>query len=234
MLVPSFTLGIAALPAADLLVIGGLMLTSRIVLALAALDTGTAFGGIGASRTMLIAVCAEPVVLSIFFAFAALAGSSNIGAIAAAAGEAGGPFAPSLLAVPALLCVIVAENGSLCAGEHAMAEIGEADAALTLEYAGRELALVKATSMLRRVVWLSLVAVLFFPFGMAPSGASPAEWLPALLAWTVKLCLLTAVLALFEVVPARMRPARLPAFLGLALLLAALSAALVLASQAAA
>jgi formate hydrogenlyase subunit 4 len=234
MLVPSFTRGMAAVPAADLLVIAGLILTSRAVLALAALDTGTAFGGIGASRTMLISVCAEPVLLTIFFAFAALAGSSNIGAIAAAAGEARGAFAPNLLAVSALLCVIVAENGSLRAGEYAMAEIGSGDAALALEYAGRDLALVKAAAMLKRLLWLSLVVALFFPFGMAPPGASPVEWLPALLAWAVKLCLLTAVLAVFETALARQRLARVPAFLGVALLLAILSAALVLASQVAA
>ena len=234
MLVPSFTPGMAAAPAADLLVIGGLMLASRIVLGLAALDTGTAFGGIGASRTMLVAVCAEPVLLTIFFAFAVLAGSTNAGAIAAAAGESGGALASNLLAFPALLCVIVAENGSLHAGEHAMAEIGRADVALALEYSGRELALVKATAMLRRLIWLSLIVALFLPLGMAPSGASPLGWLPALLVWAVKLCLLAAVLAVFEVVLVRMRLARMPAFLGVALLLAMLSAALALASQVAA
>jgi formate hydrogenlyase subunit 4 len=234
MLVPSFTPAVAAAPAADLLVIGGLMLASRIVLGLAALDTGTAFGGIGASRTILIAICAEPVLLTTFFAFAALTGSSNIGALAAAAGESGGALASYLLALPALLCVIVAENGSLHAGEHAMAELGSADVALALEYAGRELALVKATAMLTRLVWLSMIVALFFPLGMALSGASPIGWLPALLIWAVKLCLLTAVIAVFDAGLARMRVARVPAFLGGALLLALLSTALVLASQVAA
>lgn len=234
MLVPSFTPAVAGAPAADLLVIGGLMLASHIVLGLAALDTGTAFGGIGASRTMLIAICAEPVLLTTFFAFAALTGSTNIGALAAAAAESGGALASNVLALPALLCVIVAESGSLHGGEPAMAELGSTDVALALEYAGRELALVKATAMLTRLVWLSMIVALFFPLGMAPSGASPIGWLPALFVWAVKLCLLTGVIAVFEAVLARMRVARLPAFLGVALLLALLSAALVLASQAAA
>ncbi len=82
-LVPSFALGMTFAPAADLLVIAGLLMLARCVLALAAMDTGTAFGGIGASRAMFSAVFAEPALLVVFLLCSLLAGSTNIDAVAA-------------------------------------------------------------------------------------------------------------------------------------------------------
>lgn len=234
MLVPSFTPGMIGAPAADLLVIAGLMALSRSVLALAALDTGAAFGGIGASRGMLVSVCAEPALLLVFFTLALLAGSTNLDAVAAVLGEAGGARAALALALPALIAVALAESGRVLAGDRMLGELAMVDAAMALEYSGRHLALIKAAAALKLLVWLSLIAVVFAPFGVAPAGVSPAFWLPGLAAWAVKLCVLVAALALFETVLSRMRLFRVPAFLGIALLLALLAAVLVLAGQRAA
>lgn len=234
MLVPSFALGMTTAPAADLLVIAGFMLLARCVVALAAMDTGTAFGGIGASRSMFVAVLAEPALLVVFLVFALLAGSTNLDAVAAPLREGGGVHVSLGLAFPALLAVALAETGRVPADGRATAELAMVDAAATLEYSGRQLALLAAAAELRLLVWLSLIAVVFVPFDVAPAGASPGLWLAGLVAWAAKLFLLVAALALFQTVLARMRLFRLPAFLGVALLLALLAAALVLAGQAAA
>ncbi len=82
-LVPSFALGMASAPLADLLVIAGLLALARCILALAAMDVGTAFGGIGASREMTFAVFAEPALLLVIFTLALLAGTTNLDVIAA-------------------------------------------------------------------------------------------------------------------------------------------------------
>jgi formate hydrogenlyase subunit 4 len=232
MLVPSFALGMTTAPAADLLVIAGLMMLARCVVALAAMDTGAAFGGIGASRSMFVAVFAEPALLVVFFVFALLAGSTNLDAVAAL--REGGARASLGLALPALLAVALAETGRVPADGRAAAELAMLEAAAALEYSGRLLALLEATAELRLLVWLSLIAVVFVPFGVAPAGASPGLWLAGLVAWAAKFFLLVAALAVFQTAVARMRLFRVPEFLGVALLLALLAAALVLVGQAAA
>ena len=232
MLVPSFTLGMTTAPAADLLVIAGLLLGARAVVALAAMDTGSAFGGIGASRLMVASVLAEPALLVVFLAVALLAGGTNLDAAAAPLREGGVRLALGL-ALPALLAIALAETGGMPDGA-ANAELAMADAAATVEYSGGALALLQATAQLRLLVWLSLIAVLVAPFGITPAGASPGLWVVGLAAWTAKIFILIAALALFHTVLARMRLARVPAFLGVALLLAMLAAALALAGQAAA
>jgi formate hydrogenlyase subunit 4 len=225
-LVPSFALGMASAPAADLLVIAGLLMLARCVLALAALDTGSAFGGIGASRIAFVFVFAEPALLVLFFVVSLLAGSTNVDAIAATLREGGMSRVSLALALPAVLAVVLADGGRVLTGGGATAELRMVDAAGTLEYSGRRLALLEAAAALRLLVWFSLVAVVFVPFGVAPAGASPGQWVVGLAAWAAKILVLVAVLAVFEMVVARMRLFRAPEFLGVALLLALLAAVL--------
>ena len=93
----------------------GLLLLGTVALALAGLDTGTAFGGMGASREMTIAALAEPTILLAVFALSVPAGSSNLAAIVAAtsAHPPGGLSPSSLLAAVALVVVVLAETGRL-------------------------------------------------------------------------------------------------------------------------
>ncbi len=108
------------------------------------------------------------------------------------------------------------------------------DRAGTLEYSGRRLALLEAAAALRLLVWLSLIAVMFVPFGVAPHGASPGLWVVGLVAWAAKLFVLVVALAVFATLLARMRVFRVPEFLGVALLLALLAAVLWFVGQGAA
>jgi formate hydrogenlyase subunit 4 len=108
------------------------------------------------------------------------------------------------------------------------------DAAAALEYSGRRLALLEAASALRLLLWFSLIATLFLPYGIAPAEASPGLWLVGLVAWAAKFFLFAAALAVFRTVRARMRLFRVPEFLGVALLLALLAAVLWFVGQGAA
>ena len=82
-LVPTFATGLMFSWTADLIAISALIGTARFFLALAGLDVGTGFGGIGASREMLIASLAEPAMLMIVFTLALLARSTQLSEIAA-------------------------------------------------------------------------------------------------------------------------------------------------------
>ena len=81
-LVPTFATGLAFSWSADLIAIVALLATARFALALAGMDVGTAFGGIGSSREMMIASLAEPAMLLVVFTVALVAGTTQLSTIA--------------------------------------------------------------------------------------------------------------------------------------------------------
>ena len=224
-LVPSFTLGMALAPLSDMLVIAGLLALARCAFALAGMDSGTALGGMGASRTMTLASCAEPALLLVIFTLALLAGSSNLDLIAAMRQDnSTGWRIDDGLALAAVLLVALADTGRGLGrpGDHA--ELGMLHQAETLEFSGQDLALVGATAALRLLLWLNLIIAMFLPFGMASSGAGLMAWLLGVVCWLAKLLLLGTALAVLETVLGRMRLSRIQQLLGVALLFGLLAA----------
>jgi formate hydrogenlyase subunit 4 len=225
-LVPSFALGSIFAPFSDLLVIAGLLTGARVALALAGMDVGTAFGGIGASREMTFAAFAEPALLLVFVTLALLAGTTNLDVIAGLlrAGGFGLRVSLGLVAVSAVTVAIV-ETGRVPVDNPAThLELTMVHEAMVLEYSGRHLALIEAAAALKLLLWFSLLIAIFAPFGIAPDGAGPIAWAVGLAAWAGKLVLLSVALALLEVSIAKMRVFRVPEFLGIALLLGLLAA----------
>lgn len=232
-LVPSFALGMASAGLADLLVIGGLLAFARFTIALAGMDVGTAFGGIGSSREMMIAVFAEPALLLVIFTLALLAGSTNIDIIAGVLRDATPGLRVSLgLCLLAMLALALAENGrSPVDNPSGHLELGMVHEAMVLEYSGRHLALIDATAALKLLLWFTVLATVFVPFGMAPASATPLAWGIGLLAWLGKICVLALALAAFETAIAKLRVFRVPEFLGIAVLFALLAVVLLFVSQ---
>jgi formate hydrogenlyase subunit 4 len=229
-LVPGFALGMASAPAADLLVIAGLLTVSRFVTALAAMDIGTGFGGIGASREMTFAVFAEPAMLLVTFTMALLVGTTNLDVIAMALRDGAFGLRVSLgLAFVAILAVAIVENGRIPSDNPAThLEVTMVHEAMVLEYSGRHLALIEYGAALRLLVWLSPISVIFAPMTAA---TTLAWWLPGILLWLAKVGVLAASLAMFESTVAKMRVFRVPEFLGIALLLGLLAAVFLFLSQ---
>ena len=224
-LVPSFALGMTSAPVADLLVVAGLLALGRCVLALAGMDVGTAFGGIGASREMMFAAFAEPALVLVFFTLALLAGTTNLDAIAGLLAEGTFGLRISLgLTLVATLIIALAENGRLPVDNPAThLELTMVREAMALEYSGRDLALIEASAALKLLLWLTLIGAMFCPFGMALPGNLLA-WPLGLLAWVIKIGVLATGLACLETGIAKMRVFRVPEFLGAALLLGLLAA----------
>ncbi|MGG5810657.1 respiratory chain complex I subunit 1 family protein [Falsiroseomonas sp. CW058] len=231
-LVPSFTRGMAFAPVADLVLVAGLLALGRVALALAGLDVGTAFGGLGAAREMSFAALAEPALLIAVLSCAILAGTTGLEGIAAAFQEGALGLRVSLgLALLALLAVAVAENARIPVDNPAThLELTMVHEAMILEASGRHLALWEAASALRLTLWLALLAAVFLPFGTAPAGFAPLGWVFGLLAWAAKMAVLCLALAAFESAIAKMRVFRVPEFLGVALLLGLLGAILLFVS----
>jgi formate hydrogenlyase subunit 4 len=231
-LVPSFAFGMILAPVADLLLIGGLLALSRVALALNGHDAGTPFGGLGAGRELTFAVFAEPALLVCVMVFAVLIGTTNLNAIGHGLSDGQIGVRVSLLfAAVALVAVALAENARVPVDNPAThLELTMVHEAMLLEASGRHLALWEMQAALKMLVWLGLLATLFLPFGTAAPGSGPFSWAMGLLAWAVKIGLLALALAVFESAIAKMRVFRVPEFLGGALMLALLAAALIFVS----
>ena len=200
---------------ADLYAVVSLLLVASIALALAGLDTGSAFGGMGSSRTVTVAALAEPTLLVVGFALSARVGSSNLTSLVEHAQSAPGTvLSPTtLLAAVALWIVVVAEAGRLPVDNPSThLELTMIHEATILEYAGRDLALVELGSALRLAVLLGLWGNLFLPWGVATTAGPGALALGALV-FIVKIAALGAVLAASEVFMAKWRLFRVPEML---------------------
>ena len=95
--------------------------------------------------------------------------------------------------------------------------------AMVLEYSGRHLALVDLSSELKLLLYVSLIACVFLPWGTAMADAGLVTLALGALLYLGKLTLLGFLLALFETSIAKMRVFRIPEFLGAALMLALLA-----------
>jgi formate hydrogenlyase subunit 4 len=224
--VPLLTTASPLDPAADLFAVVGLLALGTVTLALAALDTGTAFGGMGASREMTILALVEPTILVAVFALSARVGSTNLAAIVTATLHDPLRVASpaSLLAAAALAIVVVAETGRLPVDNPAThLELTMIHEAMVLEYAGTDLALVEWASSMRLTVLLGLLTSLFLPWGIA--GASLTALPLALLIFLVKVAALGVGLGAVEVFIAKLRLFRVPELLAGSFVLAVLAVA---------
>jgi formate hydrogenlyase subunit 4 len=224
-LVPTFRTGLLFSWSADLIAIIALLGSARFFLALAGLDVGTSFGGIGSSREVMIASLAEPAMIMIVFTLALIAGSTELSTMAEFMGSSAVGLRVSLgLALIALTMVALAENGRIPVDNPAThLEVTMVHEAMVLEYSGRHLALIELSSSLKLLLYVSVIACLFAPWGLAASGAGAPALAAGLATYVGKLAVGGVLLALFETSIAKMRVFRVPEFLGAALMLGLLA-----------
>jgi formate hydrogenlyase subunit 4 len=232
-LVPTFATGLALSPAADLIAIVALLGSARFMLALAGLDVGTSFGGIGSSREMMIASLAEPAMLLIVFTLSLLAGSTQLSSVATFMQGPGVGLRVSLaMALVGLVMVAIAENARIPVDNPAThLELTMVHEAMILEYSGRHLAVIEAAASLKLLLYLSLIDAMFVPWGVAVAGQTFGAYTIGLLAYIVKLAVVGSLLAVFETAIAKMRVFRVSDFLGAALMLGLLAALLLFVSR---
>lgn len=221
---------VAAAPlegAGGILLLVGTLALGRFALATAALDTGSAFGGMGASRDMTIAALAEPALMLGLFASALAAGSLNLGSLVRSVLQHGITFHPSdLLAFAGLFIIVIAETGRIPVDNPAThLELTMIHEAMVLEYAGPDLALVEWASAVKELLYLTLLVDLFMPVGMATSAA-PVAIVVALLAWAGKVFLLAIAVTITESTNAKLRLFRVPELVSISLGLAFLALAI--------
>lgn len=226
-LIPTIVAAAPLEAAGGILLLVGTLALGRFALATAALDTGSPFGGMGASRDMTIAALAEPALLLGFFTSALAAGSLNPGELVRGTLERGLSFHPSdLLAFAGLFIIVIAETGRIPVDNPAThLELTMIHEAMVLEYSGPDLALAEWASAVKELLYLTLLVDFFLPFGMATS-IEPGPVAVGLLAWAGKVLLLAVAITIAESTNAKLRLFRVPELVSTSLGLAFLALAI--------
>ncbi|MBP1649126.1 MAG: putative Formate hydrogenlyase, rane subunit [Bacteroidetes bacterium] len=225
LLVPTLFTPVPLHWAGDIITVVYLFALGRFFLALAGLDTGTSFGGLGSSREMSIAAIIEPAMMLAIFTVSVTAGSTNLSTIVASLSTTpASAVNPShILAFAGLFIVTLAETGRIPVDNPAThLELTMIHEAMVLEYSGRYLALIEWASQMKLLIFLALLSNMFFPLGMATT-LSPAALLVALIAIAGKTIVLAIVVAVIESTNAKLRLFRVPEFLMVAFILSLLA-----------
>ena len=223
LVIPLLAVGLPSAAVADVIVLVGFLALGRFFLALAGMDVGTAFGGMGASREMLVSALAEPAMLMAVFTLAMTAHSTNLSSMVDHQLTTGLILRPSyLFALMGLVLVAVAETGRIPVDNPTThLELTMIHEAMILEYSGRHLALMEWAAQLKLMLYGTLIVNVFLPWGIA-TEFTPLALAVGLLAVVGKLAFLGLLLGVAETGLAKMRLFRAPQFLNMAFLLALL------------
>jgi formate hydrogenlyase subunit 4 len=225
LIVPVFISNMPFSFAGDLIAVIYLFALARFFTALASLDAGSSFGGMGGSREMFVASMVEPALMLSIFAVALNVGSTNLSHISQIV-SAMGPSAISpyhLLAFVAFFIIAIAETGRIPVDNPAThLELTMIHEAMILEYSGKQLAIVELGAMVKQLLIFSLLANIFLPWGIA-NDVGFVNMAIALIVFLIKIIVIGALMAIVETSTAKWRLFRLPDLLSVSLMLSFLS-----------
>ncbi len=219
-IIPLIAVDLPTASISDVIVLIGIFAFARFFLALAAMDIGTAFGGMGSSREMTISSLAEPALLMAIFTLTMTASSTNISTAISFVLDHGLVLRPSFIfALFAIILVTIAETGRIPVDNPAThLELTMIHEAMILEHSGRHLALFEWAAQIKLMLYGVLIANIFFPWGIAQQlNLSALAY--GLLFIIIKLAVLAFFLAISETLFAKMRLFRVQEYLSFAYLL---------------
>jgi len=214
-LIPLLVLRGALYQAGDFLALIFIFSLGRFFLALSALDTGSSFGGMGASREMFISSLAEPAFCMAVFAVSLQSGSTAIPVFNSAQAVS----VSSIVAGLTLFLVTIAETSRIPVdNQETHLELTMVHEAMVLEYSGRPLALIEMAAYIKQMILFFLIAQIIFPLSLPvyTSFAQASFWI---LWYFSRIIIIAIVVAFVEVSVAKMRLFRVADFLGLAFVL---------------
>lgn len=221
-IIPIISVDLPLSGTADIIAIVAFFGIARFFIALAGMDIGTAFGGMGSSREMTIASLAEPAMLMAIFTVSLASKSTSLSQIAQ--GIINGQFIlrPSIaFAFLAFVLITIAETGRIPVDNPTThLELTMIHEAMILEYSGRHLALIEWAGMMKLFLFACIGIVSFAPWGIAMGGLTAIPL--AIFFLIIKLGIAGIGLVLIETGLAKMRIFRVPEFLGTAFLFATL------------
>ncbi len=222
-IIPALSVDLPLASTADVIALVALFAIARFFIALSGMDIGTAFGGMGSSREMMIASLAEPAMLMAIFTVSLVSKSTSMSQMVQVVAHGEFILRPSLaFAFLAFVLIAIAETGRIPVDNPAThLELTMIHEAMILEYSGRHLALIEWAGMMKLFIFAVLGIALFFPWGIAATGNMVAI-IPAFIFLIIKLVFIGIGLVLIETGLAKMRIFRVPEFLGSTFLFATL------------
>lgn len=193
----------------DLLAFSGLLALGRFALVLAALDTGSSFEGMGASREVTVASFAEPTLFLCFIALVLATGDLSL------SGMLGGPLAAAwrdaaaslVLIALSLFVLLLAENSRVPVDDPAThLELTMIHEVIVLDHSGPDFALILYGGALKLALFAALVVAVLVP----RAGLGGVAGIAALLGGLVVVAI---AVGFVESVMARLRLSRVPQLL---------------------
>ena len=212
LMVPIFTWKTTFSFSGDIFVFIYLLAAARWITALAAMDSGSNFTGMGASRELAISVVVEPALLLSLLPSILAAGSSRLEIMFS---NGWGYDLTSVLATFAFLLVFLAETGRMPVDNpDTHLELTMIHEGMMLEYSGRYLALMNVAVWMKQFILSVLAAYLFFP---------TLGWIPMWVEIFLKVALIGVILAVIETSNAKMRMYRIPRYIGTSIILSTMA-----------
>ncbi|MEK6960001.1 MAG: NADH-quinone oxidoreductase subunit H [Nanoarchaeota archaeon] len=198
---------------------------ARFFMALAGLDAGSTFGGMGSSREMTVSSLAEPVTMMVFAALAFVYETMNFFDIFRAISLS--PilaFNPSLMLLSiSLFIILIAETARIPVDNpETHLELTMIHEAMILEQSGVNLALMEISAAIKQVLLMGVLINIFFPWGITSSFSFLAMSMSTGL-FLVKCVILASIVGLFESYFAKLRLFRIPNMFAIAFFLALLT-----------
>lgn len=196
----------------DLILVVYLLALGRFFLALAGLDAGSSFGGMGSSREMTIASIAEPALMLPLFTMAVAAGTTNLsGIVLNVVNQGQGILSPAhFMSFVAFFIVAITETGRIPVDNpDTHLELTMIHEGMILEYSGRSLALLLLSISIKQVLIFTLLANVFFPWGIA-SAFSAGALIIGTVVFILKMIVIGIVMAVIETSFAKMRLFKVP------------------------
>jgi formate hydrogenlyase subunit 4 len=209
--------------AGDLIAFAYLFGLVRFLMVAAALDTGSSFEGMGASREVTFSALAEPALLLALAAMARMAGSLSLsGLLAGAVADPAFSIPVMLLAAAAIGIVLLAENARIPVDDpNTHLELTMIHEVMILDTSGPDLAFAGYAALLKQWAFAALLVGVLVPWQTGVLWADVALALAAMAAVAVGIGVVESTMA-------RLRLVRVPQLLLAAVACAALAVVLVL------
>ena len=194
-----------------------LLALARFFMALAGLDAGSSFGGMGSSREMSISSIIEPTTIIVFAALAFVFNTLNIFEMFTLNASTGSPSPSTLILIGISLSIIIIVETSRIPVDNPEThlELTMIHEGMILEQSGRNLALMELSAAVKMTVLMALLINLIVPFGLMTT-LTLAGLLIAIIVFVVKGSILAGIVGLFESSMAKKRFFQLPSLFAMA------------------
>lgn len=194
-----------------------LMVCAKFFMALAGLDAGSTFGGMGSSREMTVSAVIEPVIIIVFAALGLLMNTSNLFEIFASSIQSSLAFNPAALLISlSLFIILIVETSRIPVDNpETHLELTMIHEAMILEYSGSDLALMELSHSVKQTLLMAVLINVLVPFGLA-SEPGIVSILISVVLFILKAIILSIIIGIFEASFAKYRLFRLPGLFMLA------------------